>query len=126
MQCCSDPDLSLHGRIYVCVMVGSASFCVAPPWTWGLDIHQQADEYIEKLRSTKAEDRDEAMRELKKLGPSAIASLARAERDSDPEVAGRAKNLIRIIAITKQLTTQLMRAIPSIEGIYKAYLPDAR
>src|SRR6516162_6253624 len=70
---------------------------------------------IEKLRSEKAEDRGDAERRLKALGKSALATLETAAKDKDPEVAARAKHLLRVLPIGQQLGVGLTTAFPGID-----------
>lgn len=63
---------------------------------------------IRQLGSNDVEARESAARHLKLLGPRAKNGLASAEKDTDPEVAGRARELLRFISsITRDVTLHL-------------------
>ena len=78
-------------------------------------IPQEARELIEKLRSDQIEERDEAARKLKELGKPALRDLDQATKDKDPEVASRARQLIRVIRGVDQLTPSLTKLFPELE-----------
>lgn len=69
-------------------------------------------ELIEKLRSEAVEERDNAFRALKGLGKAALPVLERAASDKDPEVAGRARVLLRRIELLGTLTPDFQKAFP--------------
>jgi hypothetical protein len=54
---------------------------------------------MEKLRSERIEDRDQATQEIKKLGKAAVGELEKLAGDRDAEVASRARTLIRAIRL---------------------------
>ena len=72
-------------------------------WITALSLGFQEDaskalpSWIEKLRSDRIEERDQATAELKKLGTAAIPELEKVTADKDVEVAARARTLIRMI-----------------------------
>ena len=76
---------------------------------------QDARELIQKLQSDKAGERDDAGRKLKELGDAAIPELESASKGKDPEVAARARALLRAIEIRRKLTPKLLQAIPGVE-----------
>jgi HEAT repeat protein len=79
------------------------------------DPARQARELIEKLRSEKVDERDEAAQKLKEFGKAAIPELEKASKDKDAEVARRAESLLRVIPIREKLTPNLLKTIPGIE-----------
>ncbi len=74
-----------------------------------------AREWVEKLRSEKVEERDDAVRRLKEIGRPAAPELEKAAKDPDPEVAGRARKLLNLFAVRERLTPRLCAAMPGIE-----------
>jgi outer membrane lipoprotein-sorting protein len=55
------------------------------------------EQLIERLRSDKAEEREEATRKLKDAGEAALPLLEKAAKDSDSEVARRAREIVAAI-----------------------------
>lgn len=74
----------------------------------------QVDRLVERLRSEKVEEREEAERELILLGRPALPALEKAARDADPEVADRAKRAIGRVPLVERLTPALERAMPGL------------
>jgi len=72
-------------------------------------------ELIEELHSDRAEVRERALRQLKELGKAAFPELELAAKDPDPEVAGRAKTALRVIAMRERLSPALRKAFPGVE-----------
>lgn len=70
---------------------------------------------IDRLGADRVEDREEAERRLKSVGRPAVPGLARAAEDPDPEVAGRARRILRAVEAKVRLTPELLRAMPGIE-----------
>jgi HEAT repeat protein len=79
------------------------------------DPRHQARDLIEKLRSESTTERDEATRQLKKLGSAARPELEKAAKDRDPEVADRAHQVLRVIELVEGLPAELRQAMPGIE-----------
>jgi HEAT repeat protein len=79
------------------------------------DPASQVRHWIEKLGSESVPERDRAMRELKKLGPAARSELQKAAKGSDPEVAERARQTLRVIEMIERLPAELLQAAPGIE-----------
>src|SRR5436190_189672 len=57
-----------------------------------------AEQLIEKLRSSSAEEREAAMSSLRKLGPFARPLLEKAAQDKDADLALRAKDILASLA----------------------------
>lgn len=76
---------------------------------------QDAPSLIEKLRSDRIEERDDALRGLKSLGRKAEAELQKAARDPDSELAQRARLLLRRLEIADRLSPALLRELPGVE-----------
>src|SRR2546427_6182272 len=74
-----------------------------------------AREFVEKLRSEKVEEREEATRRLKEMGIAAVSELEKAARDRDVEVAIRARHLLRLIDIAVKVPSELAKALPGFE-----------
>lgn len=72
-------------------------------------------ELIEQLRSDRAEVREKAFDQLKRLGSDAVPDLQRAVQDGDPEVSRRASAALRVIAMREVLSPALRKAMPGVE-----------
>ena len=70
---------------------------------------------IEKLRSDRAEQREEAARKLAGLGKAAAPALEKAAKDADAEVASQARQLLRRLAVRDMLPAILRQTIPGVE-----------
>ncbi len=70
---------------------------------------------VEKLRSDRVEERDEAIRGLKALGKAAVPELEKAARDPDAETAARARLLLRSLDIAARLSPGLRKTLPGVE-----------
>jgi RNA polymerase sigma factor (sigma-70 family) len=69
----------------------------APAQPGANDAQKQIDKWIAQLGSSKFEDREEAARELKKLGLKAVPALKKAARSNDAEVARRAREVLETV-----------------------------
>lgn len=72
-------------------------------------------ELVEKIRSVGVEDREEASRELRDLGPPAIPWLQKHVSDPDAEVAERVRMLLVAFHWTERLPAGVRRGLPGIE-----------
>lgn len=75
---------------------------------------------VERLRSDRVEERDDAARRLKTLGAVALPALEKASKDPEPEVADRAKFLVRAIGALGRLSPTLRRIVPGAEDAVAA------
>lgn len=75
---------------------------------------QDPQELVDRLRSDQVDVREAAEKALRGLGAKAVPALEKALKDPDPEVAGRAKSLLRTIGIAEQLSPALREAIPGL------------
>src|SRR5688572_18543922 len=66
-------------------------------------------ELARKLGSDQIEEREEATRQLKVFGDQARVHLEAVARGQQPEAAGRALHLLKIFAIMRRLTPNLMK-----------------
>jgi HEAT repeat protein len=72
-------------------------------------------ELVERLRSDRLEEREDARRKLKALGAAAVPALQKAASDPDAEVAQRAKDLLAALALLARFTPKLAAALPGLE-----------
>ncbi|HZE98486.1 MAG TPA: hypothetical protein VE981_15750 [Planctomycetota bacterium] len=72
-------------------------------------------ERIDRLEAERREARDRATAELKKLGAAAVPELEKAERDSNPERASRAKSILRVIRLRATFSTAFLAAFPDAD-----------
>jgi len=72
---------------------------------------------VEKLRSDSVAERNDAERELFRLGKGMVAveALVKAASDKDIEVASRAKRVLRMIKVRETVPARLRAAFPGIE-----------
>jgi len=77
---------------------------------------QEVRELVDKLRSESIEEREKAVRKIKELGSECVPELEKAAKDGDPEVAARARDLLRVLEVMKQLTAALLKGMPGIEN----------
>ncbi len=80
------------------------------------------DQLVERLRSGRIEERNEAERQLKRRGEAAIPALRKALQDPDAEVAARAQNVLDALALVQKLTPNLMRRLP--DAVDRLSTPD--
>lgn len=71
-----------------------------------------AEELIERLRSESVEERDDAARALRALGKAAAPALRKAAGDPDPEIRGRVRRLLDLIALGGAVPAALEAAFP--------------
>jgi HEAT repeat protein len=79
------------------------------------DASERVLRLIERLTSEKVEEREDAAVMLRGLGKAAIPELERASSHKDPEVASRARGLLRRIGLQDRVTDRLLRTIPVAE-----------
>lgn len=79
------------------------------------DPTRQAREFVQKLRSDKIEERQEAERKLKELGKAALPELVEAAKDKDVEQSSRARYLIRYIELGERVSSNLREALPGVQ-----------
>jgi len=89
-----------------------------PTLVWALlgaqdESAKQVADFIEKLRSDRAEEREAAAVELKKRGDAAVPALEKAAGDPSADVAARARLILRTIAIRKKLSPAFLKAFPN-------------
>ncbi|HLY75133.1 MAG TPA: HEAT repeat domain-containing protein [Planctomycetota bacterium] len=70
---------------------------------------------VRRLGSESAQERDLARRKLKEAGRAAAPALEAAIQDSDPEVASRARELLRVLELSEKLSPSLRAALPGVE-----------
>jgi HEAT repeat protein len=78
------------------------------------DASRQIPQLIEQLRSESAGERNEATRKLEEFGQAAAAELERAAQDKDVELAARARHLLRVLAVARELTPNLKKVLPGV------------
>ncbi len=74
-----------------------------------------AEALVRKLGSDKVEERDEAIRGLKAMGRAALPAIEKAAADKDAEIAARARDLLRRLAIRESFSPRLKALLPGIE-----------
>lgn len=79
------------------------------------DLSSRARTWVERLRSDRIEEREEAALKLKELGKQALPELEKAAKEGDLDLATLAKSLLRVIGIQEQLSPALRRAMPGVE-----------
>ena len=75
---------------------------------------QDAGALVDKLRSERIEERDEAMRQLRAMGRAAAPEIEKASKDDDAEVVARARRLLRIFELEEAAPASLKKAFPGI------------
>src|ERR1043166_3486043 len=78
------------------------------------DAARQARELVEKLRSDRVEERDEATRKIKQIGRAALPDLEKLVHDKDPEVKQRVQHLLAYFDIQQRLPEALSKAFPRL------------
>jgi HEAT repeat protein len=76
------------------------------------DLPKRVQDLVGKLRSETPLEREEAMKQLRSLGPRAIPELEKFVRDPDADVADRVRRLVRILPVLDRLTPNLLRSFP--------------
>lgn len=74
----------------------------------------RAAELVERLRSENIEEREEAAKKLQALGRAAVPQLEKAARDSDGELALRAREILRRGAILERVPRGFDKAFPGL------------
>jgi len=98
--------------IFALVLVPTLLLSQAPPRA---ETEREVRTLVLALRSEKAEDRDLATRKLCDLGEAARSELDSATRGEDPEVAGRARFILRVIEIRGRLTRNLLDSFRGLD-----------
>lgn len=80
-----------------------------------VDPGRQASALIDKLRSERIEDRNEAMERLIELGNKTFPELRKVVRDPNPEVAAAASWILQVVPVRERLTPRLRKADPGLE-----------
>ena len=78
------------------------------------DPARPARELVEKLRSDRLEEREEAARKLKDLGSAALPELEKAAQSADIEVSERSRSVLKVIRLRLRLSPNLVARIPDI------------
>jgi HEAT repeat protein len=78
------------------------------------DPARRARELVEKLRSDRLEEREEAARKLKDLGNAALPELENAAQSADIEVSERSRSVLKVIRLRLRLTPNLVARIPNV------------
>jgi HEAT repeat protein len=81
----------------------------------GLGEVQDPATLVERLRSERVEDREEAARDLLLLGEGARGALLAAGKDPDGEVVSRALEILHRLDLRRLLTPALLQAIPEVD-----------
>lgn len=90
---------------------------------------------VRRLGSESVEERAAAAERLKGLGDAAVPALEKAARDSDAEVAGRARQILGVLRVRKSLSENILRRFPGIDeriaaegdaAAYRCFLEAAR
>jgi HEAT repeat protein len=79
----------------------------------------QAQDLVEKLRSDGVEEREAAARKLRLLGEDAEPLLRAAARGSDPEVAGRARDILGEMEWEASVHPGLLRRYPELDKPFR-------
>jgi HEAT repeat protein len=80
-----------------------------------LGFQQDPGTLVEKLRSDRIEDREEATRTLRRAGAEVVPLLERAMKDPDPEMAARAGGILRLRRVLAGLTPRFRRLMPGAQ-----------
>src|SRR5262245_16693093 len=80
-----------------------------------LGFQEEPGTLIEKLRSDRIEEREEAARALVRAGKEVIPLLERAAKDPDAEMAARAGRILRVRRVLDGLTPRFRRLMPRAE-----------
>jgi HEAT repeat protein len=81
----------------------------------GLFQDPKTRDLIEQLNSDKIADREAAERKLKAMGRAAASELKNALNANEPEIAIRAKRLLRILEVRETLPAELLTQFPGVE-----------
>ena len=79
------------------------------------DAGREVREQVARLRADRIEEREDAERALRRIGPPALPVLRAAARDADPDFSRRATRLARIIEVVRLLGPRVLEKIPGAE-----------
>ncbi len=81
----------------------------------GLQESSDLRDLVRRLGSDSAQERDSARKKLKEAGRLAAPVLEAFVQDRDPEVAARARELLRVLEVAQSLSPGLRAVLPGVE-----------